>query len=295
VERQLSEMRVRGSALLPGVVFASVVALVLLAPLSSASGSVVYSAPYLHSKVLFVKQSSKGGCSFLSAGQPRFNSTTGVGTYEGHATAKTCSTPPSGLPNFSYGAYLGGIQLLIPIKALGGAATKTSVVVWWNISVGESAGIALHGSCPKAVVNATTGDGVQNCDLSGYGNVTASAYLEDLTNGTVFPASRVWFDSESNFTYDDTVCHSFKCQTHLRQFGTAGRLPGSVAIFLSIRGTLNHADRYVAVTTIYASGNASVYCYPSACFQGSSAFSHMWVTPEQGHAWNWTLRSITVS
>jgi hypothetical protein len=218
-----------------------------------------------------------------------------VGTFEAHATAKTCSGLQSGLLNFSYAAYLGGIQAIIPVNALSGAATKTSVVVWWNVSLAESPGIALHGSCPKAVVNATTGYGVQDCDLSGYGNVSASAYLADLTNGTLFQASRTWFDSESNFTYNDTVCHSFKCQTQLRQFGTAGRLPGTVAIFLPIRGTLNHADRYVVVTTIYASGNASVYCYPRACFQGSSAFSQMWVTPEPGHSWNWTLRSISES
>jgi len=287
-------MRVRRSVQLRGVVFAGTVALLMLSPVASARGSAVYSAPYLHSKVLFLKQSSKGGCSFLSAGQPRFNSTTGVGTYEAHATAKTCSASLTGFLNLSYASFLGGVQVIVPVHAQGGAATNNSVVIWWNVSLDESPGIALHGSCPKPLVNATTGDGGQNCDLSGYGNVTASAYLADLTNGTLFPASRMWFDSVSNFTYNDTVCQSFKCQTHLRQFGTAGRLPGNVAIFLPIRGTLNHADRYVAVTTIYASGNASVYCYPRACFQGSSAFSSFWVTPEQGHAWNWTLRSITI-
>jgi hypothetical protein len=267
----------------------------LLAPVASAHTPVVYSAPYAHATALSITQASTGGCSRLTTAHPTFNTTTGVGGYEARATATTCSDPLAGLLDFSYAGYLGGVQVVVPLKAFSGKATSTSLLVTWKVWAGDDAGIVENGKCAKAVVNATTGDGVQNCDLAGYGNLTATAYLADLTNGTRFSSSSSFYTSTSNFTYKDTLCHAFKCHTQLHRFGSAGLLPGVVWIYLPISGALNHADRYVVVTTIYASGNASVYCYPNSCFQGSSAFSHVEIAQVPGYAWNWTLRSITMS
>jgi hypothetical protein len=237
---------------------------VLLAPVTAAHRSVIYSAPFSKAAVQIPNYTSTYGCSKLSAKTMHFSLATGTGTWASTASAHWCAKT-LGMVNQGYAGSSGQTIIDVPVKAFAGTATHTTVAVTWSIHGSAAATLGYGGvACPPAVVNNTSGNGFTYCSLSSGAGVVGWAYLIDRTNGSiVYPGNYPTLLNLYDYTYNDTYCYSFVCYT----YNNSGNSPttswsGTSTQTWWINATLNHSHQYIVETYVYAYVYAGVYVAP---------------------------------
>jgi hypothetical protein len=244
--RRWSALGVGGGAMMIAITM-------MLSPVAAAHTPVTYTAPYLHAVTSNSLYSSVSGCAKLAQTKLHFSTLTGMGTWAGKATAKTC--PHHLGPIGGYGSSFAEAQTLVgvPIHSFHGAATPTTVAVTWTMTFSAAVAATHTGSCP-AVVLSSTGYGYSYCAAEAFTEMFGYSYLIDLTNGSYFYSSNYpTLIDLYNYSYNDTYCYSFTCYSYNYTASSASSsMSGSTSATWWINGTLNHADKYAVETYVYA-------------------------------------------
>jgi hypothetical protein len=195
-----------------------------------------------------------GGCHQLSASSPRFHRATGEASWQARALAKSCPVGFQGPGATDEASESVTIEIALPVKTLPGSAVATTVSVEWNISGLGNISTQISGGCPSVLLNGSTGDGTQYCEIAAYAGIGLDAYLYDVTNGSTFtPTTAPTGIQVYNDTTNSTYCYDYSCSSYndtSRSSSAAFSNPFTERIDLS--GTLDHHHRYVVVTTLTA-------------------------------------------
>lgn len=241
-------------------------AVVLLLTGNFAAGtpfSRTYSAPYHHASVANSNNRANSGCSVAAGALAHWKATTGIGKFNTVAQAKKCPRSSGPVASGSYGYASSQSVISLPIVSRIGSAGITSVQTTWAITPNGSQSIALRGNCPRVTVSSTTGNGSRICDLGAEVGLSAFAYLEDLTNGSIFYPANLWLGNTTySYVYNDTYCTTFSCVNYngTGSFGT--NFSRSFSVSFWINATLSLLDRYDLITGVSGFSYAWVDGYP---------------------------------
>ncbi|MCI4367587.1 MAG: hypothetical protein L3K08_07540 [Thermoplasmata archaeon] len=194
------------------------------------------------------------GCHHLLAPLPRFHRASDLVTWQAAAAASDCTKVFQG-PGLTDGASEAvSVALTLPVRTLPGNAVNTTVQLQWNISATGNISTKITGRCPTALLNATTGDGSQFCEIAAYAGFQVDAYLYDTTNGssiygTASPGLLQVYSDTTNSTY----CYDFFCTSSNSTLSTpAPVLQTPFTDRIDLVGLLDHRHHYVVVTTLTA-------------------------------------------
>jgi hypothetical protein len=192
---------VGGAALLLTVITA-------LAPASSAYGPHTYTAPY--AKTLTVANNDifeVNGCAKGTSAAAHFKATTGIATWSGKDSAKSCGGPLGRAVTYSIALSQGTVESVIPIAAPSPVAGTHNISVNWVITASGNIALTKSGTCPAPTVN-SAGYGYEDCVAEAINQVLADTWLVDLTNGSVTYSSNYFAsDYVYNYTENFTDCY----------------------------------------------------------------------------------------
>ncbi|HTT26579.1 MAG TPA: hypothetical protein VMH90_06450 [Thermoplasmata archaeon] len=267
--------------------------LMLMTPLAAAGNAHPSS-----SRIFVIPNSSQSvsGCGVLSVGKVSLKPTTGVGLWSGSAKAAPCKSSVNGVGSSSDASGSGGVEAIIPVKL---SSSNTGVNVTWSLQVSWALKVVLSGSSKCSVTSkynysyyytylsswVNTTDTYSYCSSSGSVDLSASAYLVDMTTGYYYYPSNYWnglskyFDryndtstSVTNYSNPNYWSSNYTSWSNYgSQSGTTGSgtiTAGSSPTFF-INGTFTTGDRYFIVTTIGNSVDASISSMKGATVQAS--------------------------
>ncbi|MCI4331626.1 MAG: hypothetical protein L3K19_07260 [Thermoplasmata archaeon] len=273
----------------------AIVFMVLLTPVTQAQAapSIVYGAPYRHSSVRNLDESTVSGCTNALLHHSHWSPRTGSGGSAQAAVASTCARSLGAVGVSSNAFTRADSYLFVPIRTLPGSATPTTVVVNWTFAFSMAASIHVTGTCPHPVLN-SRGDGAQICTIDSQAVLSTWVFLIDLTTGTYYLASNgLAAQAVEVHMTNQTHCAFFNCTFFNVTTGTAMASAGSITYGWWINATLKHKDLYAVGTYIDAYVHSIIYNVPAIGMAGSSASGR--VDMSFGSGLGYTLNSITVS
>jgi hypothetical protein len=194
------------------------------------------------------------GCHHLLAPPPRFHRASDLVTWKAAAAASDCTKVFQGPGLMDEASEAVTVALTLPVRTLAGSAVNTTVQLQWNISATGNISTVITGPCPTALLNASSGDGSQFCEIAAYAGFQVDAYLYDTTNGssiygTASPGLLQVYTDTTNSTY----CYDFFCTSSNSTLSTPGPvLQTPFTDRIDLVGLLDHHHHYVVVTTLTA-------------------------------------------
>jgi hypothetical protein len=217
----------------------------VLAPAGSAvAPHATIAAPYTGS-VVNSNSWSVSACAKAKITSPAaFSLTSGVGTFAGMTSAKTCKNSFGGNQYSSAGVFGGSTVAIKVTTATSGA--KTVVANWTITATG-----AQNMTSTTCVMSKTAT--YSYCDQYAAVYVSAYAYLVDLKNGSYFYTTTYFF--ENTTSYVDAYCYQGTCYSY-SSGSSPGSFSGAMNVLFSFSGTLNSKHTYALYT--YFSASAGV-------------------------------------